>query len=295
LVEDQEKKPLTSLTVAKEPEFLTRKLADFVISDDKVRRFQKTPAPPVFMSYPFSTSLPSSMTTFNSYLPSPLPPEPQVAPVLSGSTGNLPTSKVSEPISTIGVSPTHHPMNYSVPFMNSHDPYTSGSAPQSHSFYSPLSGHDDANLFVFHLPATITTSKLAELFSRFGPLKSVKVMVDAKTNESRGFGFVQFFNIQDALSAIDVMNGYPMENKHLKVAFKDNKKNQIKRSLLPRSSPRLDSLPNLSYSAQPFGIVVNSSSNPNFDLATPAADADVDDSPPPGYMPQQRRSVIFNT
>jgi RNA recognition motif-containing protein len=45
-------------------------------------------------------------------------------------------------------------------------------------------------------------------------------MVDPETGRSRGFGFVQYKHFSEATRAIAEMNGYQLENKYLKVAFK---------------------------------------------------------------------------
>lgn len=45
-------------------------------------------------------------------------------------------------------------------------------------------------------------------------------MVDPLTGRSRGFGFVQYRHFSEAARAISAMNGYQLENKYLKVAFK---------------------------------------------------------------------------
>lgn len=79
------------------------------------------------------------------------------------------------------------------------------------------------SLFVFHLPPDATDKMLEELFSPFattGALASVKVVKDLTTGANKGFGFVDFSAKSDAQSAIDVMNGYQLKNKFLKVSFK---------------------------------------------------------------------------
>lgn len=93
-------------------------------------------------------------------------------------------------------------------------------------------GSANSNLFVFHLPASVDDNALFALFAPFGSLQSVRVcklcfmynslqvMVDPATGRSRGFGFVQYRHFSEAVRAIAGMNGYQLENKYLKVAFK---------------------------------------------------------------------------
>lgn len=78
-------------------------------------------------------------------------------------------------------------------------------------------------MFVFHLPPDASDAMLHQLFSPFatsGEIESVKVVMDTGSGASKGFGFVNFTSKSDAQAAIDVMNGYSMRNKFLKVSFK---------------------------------------------------------------------------
>lgn len=77
-----------------------------------------------------------------------------------------------------------------------------------------------ANLFVFHLPSDIDDTGLYSLFVPFGTIESIKVITDAETGESKGYGFVKYYLMSDAIRAIEAMNGYQVGRKHLKVSFK---------------------------------------------------------------------------
>lgn len=48
----------------------------------------------------------------------------------------------------------------------------------------------------------------------------VQVISDKNTGESKGYGFVKFYRMADAVNAIAYMNGYAIGSKHLKVTFK---------------------------------------------------------------------------
>lgn len=66
---------------------------------------------------------------------------------------------------------------------------------------------DRTNLIVNYIPQFATEADLAILFSPIGRLESIRVMRDFKTGYSYGFGFVKYFNEEDAAKAIDVLNG----------------------------------------------------------------------------------------
>jgi RNA recognition motif-containing protein len=47
-----------------------------------------------------------------------------------------------------------------------------------------------------------------------------QVISDKGTGESKGYGFVKYYRMADAMNAIAYMNGYALGSKHLKVTFK---------------------------------------------------------------------------
>ncbi|KAK6159840.1 hypothetical protein DH2020_003221 [Rehmannia glutinosa] len=60
---------------------------------------------------------------------------------------------------------------------------------------------------------------LHELFRPFGAVSRVYVAIDQKTGTSRGFGFVNFVNREDAERAINKLNGYGYDNLILRVEW----------------------------------------------------------------------------
>lgn len=75
---------------------------------------------------------------------------------------------------------------------------------------------DKTNLIVNYIPQFATEADLAVLFAPIGRLESIRVMRDFKTGYSYGFGFVKYFNEEDAAKAIDILNGltYRYISKH---------------------------------------------------------------------------------
>ncbi|MEW4455119.1 RNA-binding protein [Bremerella sp. JC817] len=72
-------------------------------------------------------------------------------------------------------------------------------------------------LYVGNLPYTYTGSDLENLFGQYGTVAYVSVISDRETGRSRGFGFVEMDNDQDATSAIDALNGFDCEGRKLVV------------------------------------------------------------------------------
>ena len=69
---------------------------------------------------------------------------------------------------------------------------------------------------------------LNELFSSFGEVLSVKVIMDQYSGRSKGFAFVEMANDEEALAAISDLNGKEVSGRELKVneAFDRPKRNK---------------------------------------------------------------------
>ncbi|MFL2733786.1 MAG: RNA-binding protein [Gammaproteobacteria bacterium TMED159] len=70
-------------------------------------------------------------------------------------------------------------------------------------------------LYVGNLPWSVDNSKLEELFSEFGDVKSANVITDRVTKKSRGFGFVELES--GGPEAIESMNDFDLEGRKLNV------------------------------------------------------------------------------
>ena len=70
-----------------------------------------------------------------------------------------------------------------------------------------LRGPEGANLFVFHIPNTMTNQALYDLFSKYGNVLSATIKTEAKTGRGRGFGFVNYDDPGAASMAIHHLNG----------------------------------------------------------------------------------------
>ncbi len=72
------------------------------------------------------------------------------------------------------------------------------------------------NLFVKHIAASINNKRLYELFRVHGEIFSCKVAQDI-TGKSKGYGFVQYKNAEDANKAIAALNGSEQDGKAISV------------------------------------------------------------------------------
>ncbi len=62
-------------------------------------------------------------------------------------------------------------------------------------------------LFIGSLAYAVTDDELQQMFAEVGEVVSAKVIIDRDTNRSKGFGFVEMANDDDAKKAIDQLNG----------------------------------------------------------------------------------------
>lgn len=62
-------------------------------------------------------------------------------------------------------------------------------------------------LFVGSLAYSVTDQELEDFFAAVGKVTSAKVIVDRETNRSKGFGFVEMENDDEAKAAVSQLNG----------------------------------------------------------------------------------------
>jgi RNA recognition motif-containing protein len=72
-------------------------------------------------------------------------------------------------------------------------------------------------LYVGNLSYRMSDSDLEQLFSQFGTVVSAQIIQDRETNRSKGFGFVEMSNDQEAQAAINGLNDKEHEGRPLAV------------------------------------------------------------------------------
>ena len=73
------------------------------------------------------------------------------------------------------------------------------------------------NIYVGNLSMEVTDDDLQDLFSEYGTVRSVKVIRDLFSGESRGFGFVEMPAQAEAQKAIDELNTKDLKGKKITV------------------------------------------------------------------------------
>ena len=88
-------------------------------------------------------------------------------------------------------------------------------------------------LYVGNIDYEITEIDLKELFGTFGPVKSARVILDRITGRSRGFGFVEMENLQDAKNAVAELDGSQNQGRAINVNIAKEKTTKYKSRMAP--------------------------------------------------------------
>jgi RNA recognition motif-containing protein len=73
-------------------------------------------------------------------------------------------------------------------------------------------------IYVGNLSYSTSSEGLREAFEEFGTVDSAEVVMDRNTNRSRGFGFVEMSNGEEAQAAITALNGKDVDGRPLNVS-----------------------------------------------------------------------------
>ena len=63
------------------------------------------------------------------------------------------------------------------------------------------------NLYIGNLHYNVNEEELKEIFKKYGEVMTVIIITDKYTGSSKGFGFIEMLNDEEANKAIDNLNG----------------------------------------------------------------------------------------
>ena len=72
-------------------------------------------------------------------------------------------------------------------------------------------------LYVGNLAFSTTNDELKAAFEQFGAVESATVIMDRDTGRSKGFGFVDMNNDEEAKAAIEGLDGKPLDGRNVRV------------------------------------------------------------------------------
>jgi RNA recognition motif-containing protein len=73
-------------------------------------------------------------------------------------------------------------------------------------------------LFVARLSFDTTNDSFQKLFEQYGAVISARIVVDRSTAQSKGFGFVEMTNAEEAKAAIQALNDTTFEGRSIAVS-----------------------------------------------------------------------------
>lgn len=73
------------------------------------------------------------------------------------------------------------------------------------------------NLFVSNIDYSISEDDLMQLFSKYGEVKSVKILIDLETKKSKGYGFVMMADQNGGIMAVQYLNTTKVNGRPLSV------------------------------------------------------------------------------
>lgn len=69
------------------------------------------------------------------------------------------------------------------------------------------------NIYIGNLDYKVSEAQLQELFSNYGTVASAKIINDKFSGKSKGFGFVEMPNDDEARAAMSALNGQEFNNR----------------------------------------------------------------------------------
>lgn len=77
----------------------------------------------------------------------------------------------------------------------------------------------NSTVYISNLSYERDKEGLKILFKRYGKIKFIKIIVDPKTNESKGMAFVEMGSVDEATSAIEGLDGKVIDGRTVKANY----------------------------------------------------------------------------
>ena len=79
-----------------------------------------------------------------------------------------------------------------------------------------------------------TKDKIKEYFSKYGEIEDIKIVVDKKTNRSKGVGFCRFKDPKSAAKAMNNKNKLNLDGRQLTISYSNERKQSAPKEREPR-------------------------------------------------------------
>lgn len=96
------------------------------------------------------------------------------------------------------------------------------------------------NIFIANLDFDISSDDLRATFSQFGTVSYAHVVYDNKTKKSKGYGYVEMEDTDQAINAIEALNGMDVNGRKLDVKIASPKGSRPKPNAPKDEKPKFD-------------------------------------------------------
>lgn len=73
-------------------------------------------------------------------------------------------------------------------------------------------------IYVGNLPYNVGDQELGDVFAQFGNVESARIVIDRESGRSKGFGFVEMSSDDEAMTAIEKLNGTELSGRNMNVS-----------------------------------------------------------------------------
>jgi RNA recognition motif-containing protein len=84
------------------------------------------------------------------------------------------------------------------------------------------------NIYVGQLPYSVTEDELKEIFTEYGEIASLNLIMDQFSGQSKGFGFIDMPNNSEADQAIKALNKTMLKGREIKVNQAEERRKKTK-------------------------------------------------------------------
>ena len=84
------------------------------------------------------------------------------------------------------------------------------------------------NIYIGQLPYSITEDELREMFSEYGEIASLNLIMDRYSGRSKGFGFIDMPDNSEADKAIKALNKSMLKGREIKVNQAEERRKKTK-------------------------------------------------------------------
>ncbi len=83
------------------------------------------------------------------------------------------------------------------------------------------------NIYIGNISYTMTAEEIKEIFTTFGNVLNVRIIIDKLTGRSKGYAFVEMENEEEGQNAIKALNETEVKGRNVKVNMAHRKTTNV--------------------------------------------------------------------